>query len=108
MSRSPGLARAGLSFLPVNGKQSVSRPSTPPTRARRLRPVLLLGLAAMGVYLLFRLLGDVADPQSERFRQWWQGDAAQRQALITTQRERCPGAPFVLPADGFILSLIHI
>ncbi|MBP8948153.1 MAG: hypothetical protein KBG73_04880 [Candidatus Promineofilum sp.] len=80
----------------------MSRPSTPPTRARRLRPVLLLGLAAMGVYLLFRLLGDVADPQSERFRQWWQGDAAQRQALITTQRERCPGAPFVLPADGFI------
>ena len=80
----------------------MSRPDTPPTRARRLRLVLLLGLAAIGVYLLFRLLGDVADPQSERFRQWWQGDEAQRQALITTQRERCPGAPFVLPADGFI------
>ena len=67
-----------------------------------MRLVLLLGLAAIGVYLLFRLLGDVADPQSERFLQWWQGDEAQRQALITTQRERCPGAPFVLPADGFI------
>ena len=80
----------------------MSRPTTPPTRPRRLRLVLLLVLAAIGVFLLFRLLGDVADPQSERFLQWWQGDEAQRQALITTQRERCPGAPFVLPADGFI------
>lgn len=49
-----------------------------------------------------RLAGDVSDAQSDRFRQWWLGDEEQRQALITTQRERCPGAPFVLPSDGFI------
>ncbi|MCB9421293.1 MAG: M23 family metallopeptidase [Ardenticatenaceae bacterium] len=33
---------------------------------------------------------------------WSQGSLADREALITVQREACPGAPFILPADGFI------
>lgn len=33
---------------------------------------------------------------------WAGGDPATRAALITTQRDACPGAPFVLPADGYI------
>ncbi len=44
--------------------------------------------------------------QSPRLRldwQWWiAGNEAARAALVTTQRTTCPGAPFVLPADGFI------
>jgi hypothetical protein len=47
----------------------------------------------------FRLL---ADPRSQSFLQWAQGDPTTRAELITEQRELCPGAPFVLPADGFI------
>ncbi len=42
------------------------------------------------------------DPRSQSFWQWAQGDAAARAELITTQREACPGAPFILPTDGFI------
>lgn len=35
-------------------------------------------------------------------RQWRFGDPQTRQALVVAQRERCPGAPFILPSDGFI------
>jgi len=81
--------------------------SQPPTNSpRRRRPLLpvaaVAALLVAGVYLLGRLLGGVGDAQDDRFRQWWQGDEAQREALMTVQREGCPGAPFVLPADGFI------
>jgi len=77
---------------------------TPRTRrARRARTVLLVGLVGVALYLVVRLLGlSGGGATSERLRRWFLGDEAQRQALITTQRERCPGAPFVLPADGFI------
>ena len=62
----------------------MTRPSASPTRARRLlRLLLLLALVGVGGYLALRLAGDAADPQSDRFRQWWQGDDEQRQALIT-------------------------
>lgn len=56
-------------------------------------------------YLLNRGLGYIRllnDPRSRSFVQWAQGDAATRAELITTQREACPGAPFILPSDGFI------
>jgi murein DD-endopeptidase MepM/ murein hydrolase activator NlpD len=33
---------------------------------------------------------------------WWTGDEQAKQALITTQRDACAGAPFVLPADGYV------
>ena len=61
-----------------------------------------LALVSAGAYLVARLAGVVGDAQSDRLRQWWQGDEAEREALMTVQRERCPGAPFVLPTDGFI------
>lgn len=44
----------------------------------------------------------VRDPRSQTFLQWSQGDDATRAALITSQRDACPGAPFILPTDGFI------
>jgi murein DD-endopeptidase MepM/ murein hydrolase activator NlpD len=48
------------------------------------------------------LLGDSDDPTARRFLQWTRGDESQRQALVTAQRDACPGAPFILPSDGFI------
>jgi len=42
------------------------------------------------------------NPRSQPFIQWATGDAADRAALITVQRDACPDAPFILPADGFI------
>jgi murein DD-endopeptidase MepM/ murein hydrolase activator NlpD len=42
------------------------------------------------------------DPRSQSFAQWATGSATDRANLITVQRETCPGAPFILPADGFI------
>ena len=78
-----------------------------PLRSRRgcLAALLLLALGAVLAYAAARragLAGGGDDAASQRFRQWWMGSAEERQALITVQRERCPGAPFVLPADGFI------
>ncbi len=66
------------------------------------RAALLATLAGAALYLVARLTGLTGGGSSERLRRWWLGDATQRQALITVQREQCPGAPFVLPADGFI------
>jgi murein DD-endopeptidase MepM/ murein hydrolase activator NlpD len=40
--------------------------------------------------------------RTEAFAQWGSGDPAARAPLITTQREACPGAPFILPSEGFI------
>lgn len=62
-------------------------------------------LLVMAAWLLARasgLLGNPDNPTTRRFLQWARGDETQRQALITVQRERCEGAPFILPADGFI------
>ncbi len=42
------------------------------------------------------------DPRNQAFWLWAAGDTAVREQLITVQRERCPGAPFILPTDGFI------
>jgi hypothetical protein len=63
---------------------------------------LLALLVAGGAMLASGLLVDVSDPRSRQFWHWSQGDPAARAALVTVQREPCPDAPFVLPADGFI------
>ena len=71
---------------------------------------LLKLLLAAGLLLLFfwfgaqawQLLTDLRDPRSDGFRQWATGDTAEREELITVQRDICPGAHFILPADGYI------
>lgn len=58
-----------------------------------------------GCYLVYRAYGYVRyinDPRSQAFMQWATGSNADRSSLITVQREACSGAPFILPADGFI------
>lgn len=72
---------------------------------RPFKATVLVGMVLVLVFALFsavNLFNDVQDPRSEQFVAWMQGDEPTRQALITTQREACPGAPFILPADGFI------
>jgi murein DD-endopeptidase MepM/ murein hydrolase activator NlpD len=45
--------------------------------------------------------------RARQFVQWAQGNEAEREALVTVQRDGCPGAPFILPTDGFIGLLYH-
>jgi hypothetical protein len=68
---------------------------------RRLA-ALILGLLALTLAVLTFTAGDFFGPRSSAMRQWWRGDPQTREALIVRQRESCPGAAFVLPADGFI------
>lgn len=74
-------------------------------RYRGFKIFLIFFLLSIGAFFInrginyFRLLGD---PGSRPLLYWAQGDPAVRAELITTQRDACPGAPFILPADGFI------
>lgn len=59
----------------------------------------------LALYLTYQTIGYfrfVTDPRSRSFVQWATGSTSARQELVTVQRETCPGAPFILPADGFI------
>lgn len=69
---------------------------------RRLLPLLLFVLLLLTGYLALTFWRTYGDPRSAPFRQWAQGNSATREALIVAEREACPGAPFILPADGFI------
>lgn len=42
------------------------------------------------------------NPRNQTFITWSRGSQVDREALVIIQRETCPGAPFILPADGFI------
>lgn len=65
----------------------------------------VLLIIVLSLFLLSRAstyLRWLDDPRSRAFWQWAQGDDAARAGLITAQRDACPGAPFILPTDGFI------
>jgi len=65
--------------------------------------VILGALVAVG-YLALQLLPFVApgNTRERQMRQWARGNTADRAPLVTAQREPCPGAPFLLPSDGYI------
>lgn len=73
--------------------------------ARGLKIFLFLFLLLISAFIVnrgmsyFQLSGD---PRSQSLLQWARGDPTSRAELITEQRDICPGAPFILPADGFI------
>ena len=69
---------------------------------RRIVLVVLLLLLLFAGYYAVTLVLDLRRPGSRQFVQWWQGNRATRQALVVSEREACPGAPFILPSDGFI------
>jgi murein DD-endopeptidase MepM/ murein hydrolase activator NlpD len=74
-------------------------------RHRRLKIAGLIITLVAGCYLSIRailLVTQLTDPRNSNFARWFMGNEADRQALITTQGEACEGAPFILPADGFI------
>jgi hypothetical protein len=75
--------------------------SADPLRQR----VGLVGIVIVGVYVGYRVIRliDIAlDPRSQTFAAWWTGSQEERSRLVTAQRTACPGAPFILPADGYI------
>lgn len=63
--------------------------------------ILLIGGILVAV-LILNLGRDAADPRSRDFLTWATGDGQARENLVTVQRATCPGAPFVLPTDGYI------
>ncbi len=77
-------------------------------RQRRHVVILALGVVALAMvlytgYRISRTRFDLRDPRNRAFLQWFGGDEQQRRSLITVvQREPCPGAPFILPAEGYI------
>ncbi|MBE2201474.1 MAG: M23 family metallopeptidase [Anaerolinea sp.] len=68
--------------------------------------LLLFALAAL--YLIYQVWQAVGylraadDPRNQAFWQWAMGSESEREALVTAQRAACPGAPFILPSDGFV------
>jgi len=70
----------------------------------RQRVALVASLIA-GLYFgyqVVRLVEIARDPRSQTFATWWTGSAEDRSRLVTARRTACPGAPFILPADGYI------
>ena len=62
---------------------------------------LLIGLAALLLLVVIRVLIGVLNPRNRTFFNWL-SDPASRAALVTSETTPCPGADFVLPAPGFI------
>jgi peptidoglycan LD-endopeptidase LytH len=72
---------------------------------RRWLALVLLIVLAVIAYLAYLIAGYIRnpdDPRNRAFLQWAIGNVATRESLVTVQRDACPGAPFILPSDGFI------
>lgn len=72
---------------------------------RFLKYGLIAGITVLLIYLAsltLKLYNTWRSPNNQAFWTWLQGSPEERQQLITVQREPCPNAPFILPADGFI------
>ena len=84
-------------------KQIINWLSDPKYRYLKLGILSFLGVIVL--YLLYQgvsIVRMLSDPRSQSFVQWATGDDSARQELITSQRGACPGAPFILPSDGFV------
>ncbi len=72
---------------------------------RFVRAALLIIAIFVVAYVgwrIFSYVGSITGPRAGQYWLWAKGDEAARADLVTVQREACPGAPFILPADGFI------
>ncbi len=75
----------------------------PPYRWWKWCTAVLVTAGLMGLFIIqFGWLLSGNGRLNQQFVQWAGGDENERQELITLQRDACPGAPFILPADGFI------
>jgi len=64
--------------------------------------IISLTLILLSCLFLFWFWREYNDPRSRDFIRWWRGNPQERESLVTVQREACPGAPFILPSDGYI------
>jgi hypothetical protein len=64
--------------------------------------LLILSSLVLATIVLVGLWRQYSDPRGQDFIRWWRGSVRERESLITAQRDACPGAPFVLPSDGYI------
>lgn len=69
---------------------------------RLLQVIVLVVFLAGTAVAIYAAATWALDPRNKPFQRWSQGDSTDRASLITVQREACTGAPFILPADGFI------
>ncbi len=72
---------------------------------RGFKILLILFLFVASVFFINRGISYfllLANPGGQSILQWIQEDPTARAELITEQRDACPGAPFILPSDGFI------
>lgn len=77
--------------------------SNPKYRLLKISLILAFAsFAVIGCLLAYNFITDLLIPHSQTFISWGRGNQATREALVITQRENCLGAPFILPADGFI------
>ena len=67
-------------------------------RKQAILVIIIIVLLAVG-WAGWRWLNN---PRNQTFIAWSQGSTIDREELIIVQRNACSGAPFILPADGFI------
>lgn len=70
------------------------------SRKTAIALILTIGALVIGSFVL--LAAEFGDPREQPLFTWWRGNEATRSALTIARREACPGAPFILPADGYI------
>lgn len=94
------LARINFETMMNRGFEWISNPKY---RLLRITSVLVFtSIAIIFCLLAYNIIKDLLDPRSQSFISWSRGNQATREALVIVQQESCPGAPFILPADGFI------
>lgn len=69
--------------------------------ANKNQAVIILGAIVLGIATMVIATG-LGWARGRQFLQWARGDETERAALVTVQRDACPGAPFILPSDGYI------
>ncbi|MDX1615770.1 MAG: M23 family metallopeptidase [Candidatus Promineifilaceae bacterium] len=69
---------------------------------KRFFPLLLIVVLALLLFVAPQLVELAQNARTGAMLTWFAGSEGERVAMLTVQREPCPGAPFVLPADGFI------
>lgn len=69
------------------------------------KKLLLAAAILLAVLISLRLIVliiEFANPRGMAFIRWMREDTPSRADLVTVQQEACPGAPFILPAEGFV------
>jgi murein DD-endopeptidase MepM/ murein hydrolase activator NlpD len=64
--------------------------------------IILTILLILLIYVVLRAVSFMTSPRNSNFLLWLRGDSADRESLVTVQRDKCEGAPFILPVDGYI------